>query len=444
MIFQVLHITPHIGGGVGSVIIDWLNSVSRTSNFKHVLACLDSCNLPSKSNLHPEKYIFYEGLYFKDREMLHDLILNSDLVLVHYWNHPLLSRLLVEEGLPNSRVICWCHNSGLHEPSIIPNYLVDFVDTLVFTSAVSLKVDNLKANIQKYKSKFQSIHSSRDFTDFLVVYSRRNHKLKAKNLIYVGTVSYDKLHADSALMFNELAKCGFNLTIVGGPNHDHLKQQYFANNSCVTFTGPVDCVLKYLEAADIFIYPLRSDHYGTGEQCLLEAMATGLPVVAFSNDAESLIITNDKNGYLADSTDHFLQRILELSDSFSDRERISAEATFHIETNFSSNAINHQFESLFYSLMETPKRRRFVHFPCISKSPLLFSLALNSVKANSYVEDLFLRSNNDSQIMLGLADYISGEIKKGHTSWTSSSKGTPAHYLSYFPDELLKAFVSIL
>jgi glycosyltransferase involved in cell wall biosynthesis len=87
------------------------------------------------------------------------------------------------------------------------------------------------------------------------------------------------------------------LLIGSGPLTDDLKQQ--VNNlkieKYVKFTGmiPNDELPKYLAASDIYISSSLSD--GTSV-CLLEAMASGLPVVVTDVDAILEWVTNGKNG----------------------------------------------------------------------------------------------------------------------------------------------------
>ncbi len=73
---------------------------------------------------------------------------------------------------------------------------------------------------------------------------------------------------------------GVTLVIVGdGPTRDHLADQARALGieQIVTFAGATDDVRPFLGQADLFVLPSRSEGISLA---LLEAMATGLPVVA--------------------------------------------------------------------------------------------------------------------------------------------------------------------
>jgi glycosyltransferase involved in cell wall biosynthesis len=56
-----------------------------------------------------------------------------------------------------------------------------------------------------------------------------------------------------------------------------------------------------MSGAGIFLYPLRSDHYGTAENALVEAMSLGLVPVVLDNPAELEIVRHGVTGLVARS-----------------------------------------------------------------------------------------------------------------------------------------------
>ncbi len=64
----------------------------------------------------------------------------------------------------------------------------------------------------------------------------------------------------------------------------------------IRFTGAVDDVAPYLQAADLFAFPSRSEGMPSA---LLEAMACGLPSVATAGSGAADLIRHGENGYLA-------------------------------------------------------------------------------------------------------------------------------------------------
>jgi hypothetical protein len=342
--------------------------------------------------------------------------------------------LLIEEGLPSSRLICWCHNSGLHEPSTIPSFLVGFTDKIIFTSGVSWHSPNLASAIALSPEKFGSIHSTRDLLPFIELSHHRSFSSVGKHLLYAGTVSYDKLHPDTVLILTKLSQRGFKITVLGGPDHEVIAQELPADVSGILFAGPVDDVIPYLAEADIFIYPLCHNHYGTGEQAILEAMASGLPVVAYNNPSESILIADHETGRLVSSTDEFVAAVQLFAESLDLRRSMAASSVSRVKRYFSIEKVQSDFNAVFDSAFLLPKRSRPALINSMTGDPDLLALALNSFQSLSLLEEIIKARSELTRIEI-ISTYINRRIAEGFSAaWTGNTKGAPRHYMSYFPE----------
>lgn len=74
-----------------------------------------------------------------------------------------------------------------------------------------------------------------------------------------------------------------------------------ALNDAVVFAGAVAHgeIPPYYQAADLFVFSSLTDTQGI---VVLEAIATGLPVVAIRDDAFTLMVKNGRNGFLVRPT----------------------------------------------------------------------------------------------------------------------------------------------
>ncbi len=90
--------------------------------------------------------------------------------------------------------------------------------------------------------------------------------------MYVGRVAVEKSIED----FLRLDLPGTKYVVGGGPQLEELKARY----PSVRFVGPKHDVelAKYYAAADVFVFPSRTDTFGL---VLLEALAAGVPVAAY-------------------------------------------------------------------------------------------------------------------------------------------------------------------
>ena len=63
---------------------------------------------------------------------------------------------------------------------------------------------------------------------------------------------------------------------------------------------------KYFKASDIFIFPSLYDQFG---YVVLEALASGLPVICSKNSGASSLIVNGKNGFIVDPEAKYIEEI---------------------------------------------------------------------------------------------------------------------------------------
>jgi hypothetical protein len=69
---NILHITPHLGGGVGTVIMDWIEKDNPEECDKHNIMCLDYLN-PKAADWAHRNNVLVNGMEIGD----------YDIVLVH-------------------------------------------------------------------------------------------------------------------------------------------------------------------------------------------------------------------------------------------------------------------------------------------------------------------------------------------------------------------------
>jgi glycosyltransferase involved in cell wall biosynthesis len=106
----------------------------------------------------------------------------------------------------------------------------------------------------------------------------------------------------------------------GGPEERHLREQL---GDTATFLGWLEGVelARAYASADIFLFPSRTDTFG---QVILEAQASGLPVVAVAEGGPRYLIENRISGLLcAPVAEALAQAVLELADSPLLRERLA-------------------------------------------------------------------------------------------------------------------------
>ena len=326
---KILHISAHMGGGVGSVIMGW---VERDQENCHEIALLDYAN--DKAVAWSAKVpVFMTWNRSVKMASLLEQIAKADIVICHDYENPFMETFY-KWPLPPCRMVTWCHKN--YE---VPDQVQCYPDMFVGTSP-----------IQGFEKWIWSTGGVERFRDI----APEPHT--GFNIGYVGTVDYKKLHPDFIVLCRRIAEKipEVHFTIVGGNNLGVMSDHLF------TFTGKVDDVAPYLAQMDCFGYPLRKDHYGTCELVLGEAMAAGVIPVVMNNPAENIIVDNEVNGLVAHSGAEYVALVQQLyayqgtlfNTTLSNLAKHDAQYLYDIET------MIRLWNLAFQELMEEPKRER--------------------------------------------------------------------------------------
>ena len=158
-----------------------------------------------------------------------------------------------------------------------------------------------------------------------------------ETLIFSGKMSY---HANISMvryLVTEImpriwrVRPSTRLYIVGKDPSVDIKD--LGKNPLITVTGTVDDIRPFLWRATVSIAPLI---YGAGIQNkILEAMATGTPVVTTSKAVSALDIQVGKEILVGDSSDEFSQAVLRLLEKQNFQQEVGAAGASYIRTHHS-------------------------------------------------------------------------------------------------------------
>jgi len=407
---KVLHITPHLGGGVGSVLLKYLSK-----NTHHKLICLDYANDNAKQSLNINNIEFLENAYYQ-QEKIFDEIKQSDIVLIHWWNHPLLFDFLVRQSLPASRVIIWSHVSGFHPPYVFTEKILSYPDLFVFNTPLNLETKEVQAF--KNKNQLHTIWATGGI-DYVKNIKKKPHS--GFNIGYVGTVDYCKMHPDFLEICSKINIPDAKFIVCGEPSHCEIKKQ--AENigiaDKIEFTGLIPDISDYLSLFDVFGYLLNENHYGTCDLALQEAMAAGVVPVVFSNRMEKYMVKNNITGIIANNQDEYINAIKYLYNNPDIRETMSNNAQKYAIESFSLKKMCDEWDKIFLLALNIDKNVK--NWNLNIENPTAFDVFLEAL--GDYGDNF--RFNNIEKIK---------EIFK-NPIWNSKTRGTPLHYLEFFPDD---------
>ncbi|MFZ3334330.1 MAG: glycosyltransferase [Xanthobacteraceae bacterium] len=319
---RILHIAAHLGGGIGKAHAAIARALPREveQTFLLLEAPID------RRHAHTIARCGGRVIVERDSARIRALALQSDIVQLEYWGHPLLDQYAPFVFVPGVKTVCWCHVSGLFAPAL-PAFPA--VDRLVLTSDISLPVVP-----PAMRDRTAVINSGFGFAG-MGLRSRPPGRKSA--IAYLGTVDFKKLHCR---IFNAIDALDV------GMDHDltpislwgHIRPEVASCAAAMRHPERIELrghtldPASALAEADIFFYPLRPDHYGTAENALVEAMSLGLVPVVLDNRAETQIVTHGKSGFVAQTIDECVSYLRRLVQAPLLREEMGASAAREAQT----------------------------------------------------------------------------------------------------------------
>lgn len=169
-------------------------------------------------------------------------------------------------------------------------------------------------------------------------FKRKTYDDSKTNIIKIVMVGRLCEQKNPELLLEAFSKLGnqFELYFIGdGPLRNHLEKNILTKkiSERVTLCGWIENATEKLEAFDLFILPSRWEGMPLA---LLEAMASGLPVITSDIPANKFLIDNT-NGLLFRDNDvnDLKNKIIELAENSEKRKHISEDAYNKVHANFS-------------------------------------------------------------------------------------------------------------
>ncbi|MCK5145252.1 glycosyltransferase [bacterium] len=422
---NVLHLTAHLGGGVGKVM-SGLAAQSAISGFgvQHRWVCFEK----------PERTFFIdkirrvgcEVIIQPDSSSLVKLIDHADVVQLEWWNHPATLEALCALPERPMRLMVWSHVSGLYTP-IFPSKLLEATHCFLFTSPCSYESREVAVMPGEVRKRFGVVSSSGGFEGFPEPVEGNKQTMVAG---YVGSLNFSKLHPDYVDYLAAVGLPDFSVRMIGDPtNREVLTKQCsrLGRPELLNFRGYTDDIIPELSKINVLVYLMNPKHYGTAENALLEAMAIGVVPVVLDNPAERHIVEHQKTGLIVQSQKTFAKAIQWLHEYPEERVAMGRRAAQFVRARFSAEQTEIALHKHYISLRSSEKK----------------SINFSRIFGDDPV-DWFLACQREKAVFSKEGDIC---FKHGSMNYGlfEQSKGSVFHFSEYFPDNLkLKLWASKL
>jgi glycosyltransferase involved in cell wall biosynthesis len=315
-IAQIVCTFPPYRGGIGNVAYAWAKNLSKLRQDVTVFT----------PDYHGDKIISQDFSIVYLRPWLHygngaflpqllRLLPQYDIVHLHYPFFGSAEVVWLTKMLNKKKIKLFIHyhmdTSDLSLPAKLLSIPNNFIKSSLLNQALAITCASLDYvnslsivdYYKKHQQKFQEIPFGVDSENF----KPNNDWLKFKDkIIFVGSLDsahnfkgLDVLLHALTLINNQQIK----LVVVGSgnllPQYRKLSKQLQVGHR-VEFAGAVsdDALPAYYQSADLLVLPSINQHEAFG-LVLLEALASGLPVVASDLPGVRSVFTNGEQGYLA-------------------------------------------------------------------------------------------------------------------------------------------------
>jgi glycosyltransferase involved in cell wall biosynthesis len=398
---KILHVTPHLGGGVGKALA--AISTELPQDAEQIFLLLEEPRDRRYANL-----IETGGasvIVARNLDHVAALAAEADIVQFEFWNHPRLFECLARSAFPALRSVFWAHISGLSRPVIQPG-LIKESGRFVFTTRASLSIPSLAILPAIEQKKIAVINSGFGFVNGPRPAPAHGRK---PIIAYLGTVDFVKMDPGFFDAIDRLDGGDIQVSVWGDVDPSGVvaaRARAMRHPERIRFGGQTSEPAAALSCADIFFYPLQPDHYGTAENALVEAMSLGLIPVVLNNPAEKAIVRHGETGFVAQSIEECVELLQLLLSSPDLRERISGNAIHDVTENRTAASSAQKFLDLWHGLLEEPPRLADFR-GVVGNSPADWFLATQCLPGEPWV--------------------MSRQDEKGATS-----KGTIGHFESAF------------
>ncbi|WP_299979420.1 glycosyltransferase family 4 protein [Desulfobacula sp.] len=413
---KILHITAHLGGGVGKAL-SGLVQQPASKEVEHTFVILEE-----QKNLQFIDLIKNCGcriIICPVNEHLVELIESSDIVQLKWWNHPATIKTLCRCTLPPMRLLVWSHVSGLFNPKI-PSGLIKAAHRLLFTSPCSFQSREVLELPSNAYDRMGVVSSSGGFDELP---SPEEGKYDYFSVGYIGSFNFSKLHPRYIDFLSAVTIPEFKVKLIGDVTDETVLAKQCEKSdrpNLLEFRGYTNDIASELASINVLAYLLNPEHYGTTENALLEAMAMGIIPIVMNNPAERLIVDDHITGLIINTPEEFAGAINWLFEYPEKRQKIGRQASRSIRERFTAEKMVESLNSHYTALLSMEKQ----------------AISFTSIFGNTPAEWFLSCQGNATKFTENSKIFLSPGTLPDY-SLMEQTKGSVFHFLQHFPENSL-------
>jgi L-malate glycosyltransferase len=281
---------------------------------------------------------------------IEEILGRADVAFVHFWNTPLIWRVIARRT-PPVRAVIWAMVRGDHLPQRLNANLLHSAAGVVLTAAAPPHLLPIFEQAPIISSLIQP--------DRVAGVVRRPHD--GFRVDYAGTTNSGKLDVRIFSIMSNLAIPGVKVRIFGGALEPAMAQAHAAmpDPSLVEICGFTENIADVFATTDVFAFPMAETSYSTSDVVLQEAMLAGLPVVIYADRGSSRFVENEKTGLVVSDAAEFTAAIERLHRDPALRRELGAAAKAHAESEFNSDRNAARLAAVIEATASAPKQPLF-------------------------------------------------------------------------------------
>jgi len=428
--YKVLHVIEQLSlGGAGRSAIALISALQKHSDILHANAMHRVLSLkePPEKAMNFARELGLDVLLPSSSVDLNNLVAESDIVQVHFWNSPEIYQFLNFE-LPAHRRIIWSHVNGATRPHCITSELLDNSEYFVSSTPQTLRLESVQQALQNGCCKVQNILEACNFSQLETHNTECRTEADRFVVGYIGTVSDLKMHPRFVALSSGVNISNVKFSVYGsGDGFRKLQQQAIAAgvSERFEFCGYVENVAQAFRTFDVFGYPLCEDNYSTSELIVQEALFLGVPTVVFNYGGAAELILDGTTGLVVKTDSEYQQAIEYLSTDSNVRARLGANAKLYARENLGADYRAAEFAVLYSEVLASNKKVHKVQTETTGAKCFVGSLGEQAAEF-----EVALQSSVESE--LRAAEEM---IAKSTKALSSADSGGVINYRNSYPDD---------